>query len=156
MHQVLHLNIEQRIKATHKESSDIFRTYYFVVKLYTCMIYVKKNVTFVHRNLIKTTHHTFMVSSEFVREAPDTELRCFLPNALRFLPNVLQFRKRAAIRGMRHIFTAKPPAIFEALQSTVTEPSKCGTHGGRKAAHMAPRFQVLPRRVCCILFYQYI
>ena len=28
--------------------------------------------------------------------------------------------------------------------------SKCGAHGGRKAAHMAPHFQVPLRHVCCI------
>ena len=34
-------------------------------------------------------------------------------------------------------------------------PSKCGTHGGRKAVHMASLFQVPLQCVCCILFDVY-
>ena len=60
---------------------------------------------------------------------------------------------------MRHIFTAKSAAILGlwcfTRRRTATRPSKCGTHGGRKAAHMAPHFQVPLRRVCCILFDVY-
>ena len=36
---------------------------------------------------------------------------------------------------------------------SVARPSKCGAHGGRKAAHMTPRFQVPRWCICCILFY---
>ena len=38
---------------------------------------------------------------------------------------------------------------------TVARPSKCGAFGRRKAAHMVPCFEVLLRRVCCILFDVY-
>ena len=34
---------------------------------------------------------------------------------------------------------------------TAVQPSKCGTFGGRKAAHMPQCFQVPRRHVCCIL-----
>ena len=39
---------------------------------------------------------------------------------------------------------------------TAARPSKCDAHGGRRVAHVVPRFHVSLQRVCCILFDVYI
>ena len=94
----------------------------------------------------------------------DTEMWHFLPNA-------------AVIRRTCHIFTAKGAAIWQKAkdcgvlqdgalrcshQSAVLLPSKCGAFAikvrhfwRQKATRFRPFFQVLPRRVCCILFDTY-
>ena len=69
--------------------------------------------------------------------------------------------KSAAIQGFWH-FTrqrtaARPSKCGAAIKvwrghQSVARPSKCGAHGGRKAAHMTPRFQVPRWCICCILF----
>ena len=64
-----------------------------------------------------------------------------------FLPNAPQdgTAKGTAILGLQR-FTRR---------HTAARPSKCGAHSERKVAHMAPRFQVPLRHVCCILFDAY-
>ena len=88
-----------------------------------------------------------------MRETPIYGIAAF------FGKRAMIFARRAAIRRTHHIFTAKGTAILGlwcfTRQRTVVQPSKCGTHGGRKAAHMEPCFQVPLRRVCCILFDAY-
>ena len=78
----------------------------------------------------------------FVREAPGYGIASF-------------FAKCAAIRRTCCIFTAKCASILVlrcfTRQCTAARPSKCGTFGGRKVAHMLPCFQGR-RGVGCILF----
>ena len=96
----------------------------------------------------------WFASGFFAGSAGIRNCSAFLPNVPRFLPNALQFSERA-----HHIFTAKGAAIqglrHFIIQRTAVWPSKCGAHGGRKAAHMAPCFQVLLWRVYCIIFDAY-
>ena len=64
------------------------------------------------------------------------------------------FTKCAAIQRTRHIFTAKSEdcGTLQDGGRTVTRQLKCGAHGGRKATHITPHFQMPLWRVCCILY----
>ena len=58
---------------------------------------------------------------------------------------------------MCHIFTAKGAARLRRFtrRHTAVRLSKCSAHGGRKAVHMVPCFQVPLRCACCTLFVAY-
>ena len=115
----------------------------------TDMVRVKNNTTICKMcapHFDKKTCCTFMISSGFVWEAPECGI-------------AVLFAKRTTIWQTRRIFTAKGVTILAlrrfTRRHTAAQPSKCGTHGGKKATHMTPCFQVLLRHVCCILFDAY-
>ena len=110
-------------------------------------------VQFVRRFLIRTCATLLWFASGFVREAPDMELRRFLPNVPRFLPNAPQFGECDAFSRQKAPQSLDYGTLKE--RCTAALPSKCGAYSGRKAAHMAPRFHVPPQHVCCIIFDVY-
>ena len=95
--------------------------------------------------LIRTRATPLWFPSGFVRETADTELWCFLPNGPQFGERTT-FSRQKALQTFNCGFTRR---------STAARPSKCGTHGGRKAAHMVPHYHVPLQCVCYILFYVY-
>ena len=104
--------------------------------MYIHTIHVKNNATickFVHHFLIRNRAALLW----FVREAPGFGI------AAGFLPNAPHYHdKSTTVQGLRR-FTRR---------CTAARPSKWDAFGGGKVAHMPPCFQVLLRRVCCILF----
>ena len=120
---------------------------YVSLCVYVSMIYVKKNATIckICAPLFdKKSHRTFMicVGSAGIRNCGTfCQMRHKFFQMCRNSANVPHFHGKR-----RPCFTRWRTAI---------QPSKCGAFGGRKAAHMPPCFQVLPRHVCCILFYVY-
>ena len=118
----------------------------------TRTVYVLKNqqfVKFVRRNLIRKYAALLWFASGFCAGSSGYGIAAI------FAERATIFAKHDAIRRTQCIFTAKRAAILElrrfTRRRTAARPSKCSAHGGRKAAHMVPRFQVPPWCVCCIL-----